>query len=97
MTYALPQILSDLAQTDGGICPDARLLIVCRPCQELEQIPIDGPVREFVNDRQNSFHSRLSNNRRNVRETRCLALSAYMAVSNPMLQYNSPYVGRSCH
>lgn len=41
------------AKTDGGICADAWLLIVCRLGQLPEELSIDGPVGEFGNQDEN--------------------------------------------
>jgi hypothetical protein len=41
----------DFTQTDGGVGPNTWLFIVCGSCEELQQISINSPFTEFIDDR----------------------------------------------
>jgi len=70
--YTLPQILGNLPQTNGSICPNTRLLIVGRPCQKLEQVSVNSTVTQLVDYRKHSLDGLLSDDRCDIGETRSL-------------------------
>jgi hypothetical protein len=50
-TYPLSEMFRDFTQTDGGVGPNTWLFIVCGSCEELQQISINSPFTEFIDDR----------------------------------------------
>lgn len=68
----MAQVLGNLPQTNGSICPNPRLLIVGRSRQKLEQVSIDRTVTQLVDYRQHSLDGLFSDNRCDIRETRSL-------------------------
>jgi hypothetical protein len=79
--YTLPQILSNLSQTNGSICPDTRLLIVGCPCQKLEQVSINSTVTQLVDYRKHSFDGLFSDNRCDIGETRSLEINQHSTLN----------------
>ena len=64
--YARAQISRDSPKAYCSIRPYAWLLIVGGFCQILQKLPVDYPVGQFVDDRENSFHCLFADNRRYV-------------------------------
>lgn len=71
-TYTLAQVFGYLSETNSRICSDARLFIIRRTRQELQQVAIDRAVGELPNDCQYSLDSLFSNGGCNIRESRRL-------------------------
>lgn len=81
-TYTLAQVLRDPSQANSRVGPDTGLIIIGRPCQKSQQLPVDRPVTQLSNDRENSLNSLLTNNRSDIREAGSLELAVSTVVTH---------------
>lgn len=70
------EVLSDLAQTDRGVCSDSWLFVVGGSGELLQQITVDGAVSKFGDDNENGFECLLSYYRGSICESSRLQKSA---------------------
>ena len=69
VAYTLPQVLGNSAKANGCVGTDAGLFIIGGPCQEFEQLAINNPITELVDNGQDSLDGLLSNDGGNISET----------------------------
>lgn len=76
-TYTGSQIARDLAQTNCGVRPNARLLVVRGFCQMAKKLTIHYPVRQLGYYRKDSLYGLFPDNGRNIRKASHLVGLAY--------------------
>lgn len=67
-THIYAKIARDLPQTNGCVCANAGLLIVCCLCKMSQELAVDDSIRKLWHDCEDSSDCLLTNNRGYVSE-----------------------------
>ena len=76
-THSDAQVARDLAQTDGGICTNPRLLIVCCLGKVSQEFAVDYSVRKLWHHRKDCSDRLLTDYRCHIAEASDLCTSVF--------------------